>query len=76
MSNIEKSDVKNHLSPRFRTQIHLCPPQSQPDATGFSNEEMTGAEPKASNSTKDLLNRSSTNGRKPIAPVSPNGNGV
>ncbi len=39
MSLIKKSDVKNHLSPRFRTKIHLCPPVSQPDATGFSVAE-------------------------------------
>ena len=36
MSLIKRSDVKNHLSPRFRTKIHLCQPESQPDATGFS----------------------------------------
>lgn len=42
MSNIRQSDVKNHLSLRFRTKIHLCEPVSQPDATGFS-----GADPDA-----------------------------
>ncbi|MFZ0393889.1 MAG: hypothetical protein WCF17_01200 [Terracidiphilus sp.] len=36
MSLITQSDVKNHLSPRYRTKIHLCEPESQPDATGFS----------------------------------------
>jgi hypothetical protein len=35
MSIVKKSDVKNHLSPRYRTKIHL----SQPDATGFSGAE-------------------------------------
>ena len=39
MSLIKKSDVKNHLSPRYRTKIHLCPPVSQPDATGYSVAE-------------------------------------
>ncbi|MGO8932350.1 MAG: hypothetical protein ACLPLZ_06370 [Terracidiphilus sp.] len=39
MSLIRQSDVKNHLSPRFRTKIHLCQPESQPDATGFSAAE-------------------------------------
>jgi hypothetical protein len=39
VSLIKKSDVKNHLSPRHRTQIHLCPPESPPDATGFSAAE-------------------------------------
>ena len=71
MSNIEKSDVKNHLSPRFRMQIHLCQPESQPDATGFSGEELAGPEPKASPSIEDRLNRSSTNGQKSIAAVPP-----
>jgi len=39
MSQIRQSDVKNHLSPRFRTKIHLCDPASQPDATGYSVPE-------------------------------------
>jgi hypothetical protein len=39
MSLINRSDVKNHLSPRFRTEIHLCDPVSQPDATGYSVPE-------------------------------------
>ena len=39
MSQIRQSDVKNHLSPRFRTKIHLCDPVSQPDATGYSVAE-------------------------------------
>ena len=36
MSPINPSDVKGHLRPPFLTKIHLVPPQSQPDATGFS----------------------------------------
>jgi hypothetical protein len=47
MSLIKQSDVKNHLSPRFRTKIHLRQPESQPDATGFS-----AAEPDAINATE------------------------
>ncbi len=39
MSLIKQSDVKNHLSPRHRTRIHLAEPASQPDATGFSEEQ-------------------------------------
>jgi hypothetical protein len=39
MSVIERSDVKNHPRPPFLTKIHLCPPESQPDATGFSGPE-------------------------------------
>jgi hypothetical protein len=36
---IKKSDVKDHLSPRRYTGIHLHQPASQPDATGFSGED-------------------------------------
>jgi hypothetical protein len=43
-SNIRQSDAKNHLSPRFRTKIHLCPPETQPDASGFAHEEPAGAD--------------------------------
>jgi hypothetical protein len=39
MSLVKKSDVKNHLSPRFRTKIHSSRPETQPDATGFSGAE-------------------------------------
>lgn len=39
MSLIEKSAVKNQLSPRRDTGIHLHQPASQPDSTGFSGEE-------------------------------------
>ena len=50
MSNIRQSDVKNHLSPRFRAKVHLCQPVSQPDATGFS-----GADPGAIEATPSLF---------------------
>jgi hypothetical protein len=39
MSLIRKSDLKNHLSPRYRSKIHLCEPVSQPDAIGYSVAE-------------------------------------
>jgi hypothetical protein len=55
VSLIKKSDVKNHLSPRHRTEIHLCPPESQPDATGFSVEESGAVQTDASDSAKDLV---------------------
>lgn len=55
MSLIKKSDVKNHLSPRHRTEIHLCPPESQPDATGFSAAESGVVQPDTSDSAKDLV---------------------
>jgi hypothetical protein len=39
VSLTKKSDVKNHLSRRHPTGIHIYQPASQPDATGFSGEE-------------------------------------
>lgn len=39
MSLVKGSDVNNHPSLKFRTKIQLCAPQSQPDATGFSEAE-------------------------------------
>jgi len=39
MSLVKRSDVKKPLSLNFRTKIHLCVPESQPDATGFSGAE-------------------------------------
>ena len=39
MSLIKKSDVKNHLSARFRKEIHLDKTANAPVAAGFSPEE-------------------------------------
>jgi hypothetical protein len=39
MSLQKQSDVKNHLSRRTRSEIHLIQPTSQPDATGFAGVE-------------------------------------
>ncbi len=36
MSLTKQSDVKNHLSLRYRTKIHLCESVSEPDAAGLS----------------------------------------
>jgi hypothetical protein len=44
MSLHKQSDVKNHMSNRTRSQIHLIQPVSQPDATGFSEVEPGPAE--------------------------------
>jgi hypothetical protein len=72
MSDISKSDVKNGLSPRFHTKIHLCEPNSRPDATAFSNEEPSVAAPKANGSMANPPNHlSSASGRSPIAIVAP-----
>ncbi len=39
MSFVKRSDAEKPLSLEFRTKIHLCTPESQPDATGFSGAE-------------------------------------
>lgn len=36
MSLIKKSDVKNHLSARHASHIHLCASETQSTATSFS----------------------------------------
>ena len=41
MSLIKQTDVKNHLSARHRTEIHLQP-TIQADATGFPHEDPAG----------------------------------
>ena len=43
MSITRKTDVKNHLSARHRTEIHL-EPAIQADATGFPHDEDAGAD--------------------------------
>jgi hypothetical protein len=50
MSLIEKTDVKNHLSARHRTQIHLAPPPSRPDAAGLPREAPASADSKEAGS--------------------------
>ncbi len=55
MSIIKQSDVKDHLSPRFRTEIHLCDPVSQPDATGYSVAEPVAIKASASSFTEDFV---------------------
>lgn len=46
MSLLRKSDVKNHLSLRLRTELYLCPPKSQTRTISFSL-----AEPDATNTS-------------------------
>jgi hypothetical protein len=55
VSLIKKSDVKNHLSSRYRTKIHLCEPASQPDATGFSVAEPDTIKAKPSTSAGEFI---------------------
>jgi hypothetical protein len=62
MSLIEQSDVKNHLYPRLRTEIHLCPPVSQADGTGYSVSELGPIEANPSNSPEDSVAEHSSSG--------------
>jgi hypothetical protein len=62
MSNVKKSDVKNHLSPRFRTQIHLCPPESAPDATGYSVAEADAVPASPLSFAEDFVQEHSSSG--------------
>lgn len=55
MSLIKKSDVKNHLSSRHRRGLHLATPASQPDATGFSEEQSGGPDSDGGNVAGELL---------------------
>jgi hypothetical protein len=70
MSLIKKGDVKNHLSPQFRTKIHLCQPESQPDATGYSVAEANAIETHASSFAEDFVAEHSSSGVA-VAPPSP-----
>lgn len=51
MSLIKKTDVKNHLSARHRTEIHLQP-AIEADSTGFPYEEAAGPDPAENNSNE------------------------
>jgi len=71
MSLIKKSDVKNHLSPRFRTKIHLCQPESAPDATGCSVAEPDEIQTSPLSFNEDFVREHSFSGsalaqRKPV----------
>jgi len=60
MSLIKKADVKNHLSARHRTEIHLARPESQSDATGFAHEESASEDSKVNESVEPETTPSAT----------------
>lgn len=70
MSLIRKTDVKNHLSARHRTEIHLQP-AIEADSTGFPYEEPAG--PGENDSTENPLSPSPSRGRKAAVIESPKG---
>ena len=67
MSLIKKTDVKNHLSVRHRSEIHLQP-AIQADATGFPYDERTGADPSESDSAENPLSPSPRGRKAAIMP--------
>jgi len=56
MSLIKKADVKNHLSARHRSEIHLARPENKSDATGFAPENSTSEDPKVTDSVENPPN--------------------
>ncbi len=70
MSLIKKSDVKNHLSPRDLTKIHLCRPLSQPDATGYSVAEPDAINANPSDFAADFVTEHSSSGTS-LSPADP-----
>ena len=75
MSLIKKSDVKNHMRPPFLTKIHLCRPESQPDATGYSVAEPGKINPTRSGFAADFVTEHSSSGTS-LAPVDPATNSI
>jgi len=62
MSFVKRSDVKKPLSLNFRTKIHLCTPESQLDATGFSETESGKDKVNLSSFSADFVAEHSTPG--------------
>ena len=69
MRLINKTDVKNHLSARHRTEIHLQP-AIQADATDFPHEEPV-FDPGENNSSENPVSFSKKPAVKPAETVSP-----
>ncbi len=55
MSIINRTDVKKHMQPPFLTKIHLCAPQTEPDATGFSEAEPDAMNAQPAGFTADFV---------------------
>jgi len=75
MSLIKKSDVKNHLSPQFRTKIHLCEPVSPPDAIGCAVPETGAIEAISANFAEDFVTEHSSSSAV-LAPSDPVTGGI
>ena len=62
MSFVERSGAEKPLSLEFRTKIHLCTPESQPDAPGFSEAESDTNKANLSSFTVDFVAEHSSPG--------------
>lgn len=62
MSLIKKSDVKNHLSPRYRTKIHLCELGGPSGTTGSVVDQPEAIEARPSTFAKDFTADHSSSG--------------
>jgi len=65
MSLHKQSDVKNHLSPRYRTKIHLCKPVS--GAVGLSAGEPDAIKLIPLGFAEDFLAEHSSSGEVPAS---------
>jgi hypothetical protein len=62
MSLIKKADVKNHLSTRHRTEIHLCQPEDELGTAGSGEEGSVGTAQEIRDSEDDHLNAATLSG--------------
>ncbi|SPE17853.1 hypothetical protein SBA5_1100033 [Candidatus Sulfotelmatomonas gaucii] len=70
MSPIKRSDVKSHLHSPLVTKIHLVQPESQPDATGYSDGEPEAIKADPSGFAQDFVAEHSSSGVA-VAPTDP-----
>jgi len=70
MTLIKERDAEHHPSPQLNTKIHLCPPVSQPDATGYSVVETDAVKADPSHFAEDFVAEHSTSG-VPVATPGP-----
>lgn len=55
MTIVKRSDVKNHIRPPFLAKILVVPPESQPDATGFSKPDSDAIDAGSSSFDSDFV---------------------
>jgi hypothetical protein len=73
MSLIKKADVKNHLSTRHRTEIHLCRLETEPGTEIVVEDESVGTAPEIGDPTNASLNRPTPCDPETAPTVTPSG---